>query len=214
MVDVPDIMATLAKERPLFHSEADFQHTMAWEIHCRLPDTSVRLEYPVVHDGRQMHIDIWVGNRDGGVAVELKCETRALACNDRGEVYELSKHGAYPQGRYDFLRDIQRVEHVALNRGGCAAHAVFLTNDSSYWRESAKDDIVDAAFRVHQGRAVSGELKWAEATGDRTMKGREDPIHLQSAYTTDWQRYSAPSDGPCGEFRYVLASVGRHGPGR
>jgi hypothetical protein len=31
--DLPHLMDALAAQRPIFHSEADFQHALAWEIH-------------------------------------------------------------------------------------------------------------------------------------------------------------------------------------
>ena len=37
-------MAALARVRPLFHSEADFQHAFAWQLHSAHPDARIRLE--------------------------------------------------------------------------------------------------------------------------------------------------------------------------
>ena len=37
MLDIHQIMADLAKRRPVFHSEADFQHALAWLIHETRP---------------------------------------------------------------------------------------------------------------------------------------------------------------------------------
>lgn len=30
--EVAEILSRLAKKRPIFHSEADFQHALAWEV--------------------------------------------------------------------------------------------------------------------------------------------------------------------------------------
>ena len=45
---VSEVLTALAKQRPILHSEADFQHAIAWKIHKRLPRASIRLERPVV----------------------------------------------------------------------------------------------------------------------------------------------------------------------
>ena len=45
MLDIPELMRELARERPLFHSEADFQHALAWRIHETISDCGIRLEY-------------------------------------------------------------------------------------------------------------------------------------------------------------------------
>ena len=36
-------MAALARMRPLFHSEADFQHAFAWQLRSAHPDARIRL---------------------------------------------------------------------------------------------------------------------------------------------------------------------------
>lgn len=33
MFDVEAVLRDLALKRPIFHSEADFQHAVAWEVH-------------------------------------------------------------------------------------------------------------------------------------------------------------------------------------
>ena len=69
-----------------------------------------------------------------------------------------------------------------LGRNPCkAGYAVMLTNDSSYWKVPGRSDTVDADFRVHEGREISGALAWAARTGPGTMKGRESPIRLQGS---------------------------------
>ena len=45
MLDITHLMNELAHDRLVFHSEADFQHALAWRIHDAMPDCGVRLEY-------------------------------------------------------------------------------------------------------------------------------------------------------------------------
>jgi hypothetical protein len=44
--DVGAMLTELARERTVFHSEADFQHAFAWKINEHLPDAEIRLEVP------------------------------------------------------------------------------------------------------------------------------------------------------------------------
>ena len=37
-------MDSLAAKRPIFHSEADFQHALAWEVQLAHPNAGIRLE--------------------------------------------------------------------------------------------------------------------------------------------------------------------------
>ena len=47
-----DILTDLAEKRSIFHSEADFQHALAWEMHRREYD--IRLEYARLMDQRSL----------------------------------------------------------------------------------------------------------------------------------------------------------------
>ena len=59
MLDMHGLMGSLAKKRPIFHSEADFQHALAWEIHKTTSGCEIRLEYsPVPDKGQRMALDL------------------------------------------------------------------------------------------------------------------------------------------------------------
>lgn len=207
MIDIHTIMAQLATSRRVFYSEADFQHALAWEIQRQVLSISIRLEYPPPFAPGQEHIDVWV--IDGGtiLAIELKYKTRALTVDVVGEEYSLKDQSAHDQGRYDFFKDVQRVEQVAASHKGAAGCALLLTNDSAYWKPSTRLNPVDKDFRLENGRVVSGLLKWGKGASANTKKGREAPIQLRNTYTLRWMDYSRPSTRNYGEFRYLLLQV-------
>jgi hypothetical protein len=37
MIDLDELLRALSQERPVFHSERDFQHAIAWRIHEVVP---------------------------------------------------------------------------------------------------------------------------------------------------------------------------------
>ena len=80
MLDIDSLMAGLAARRPIFHSEADFQHALAWQIHETCPDSDLRLEREQFLPGtaERMATDIWIRLPDAVVAIELKYTNRAL----------------------------------------------------------------------------------------------------------------------------------------
>jgi hypothetical protein len=88
---VSDALEALANQRPIFHSEADFQHAIAWEIHKRLPRASVRLERPVEvsHVNKRLHVDVWIEQDDMILAIELMYKTRALQAHIGNERFDL-----------------------------------------------------------------------------------------------------------------------------
>ena len=132
MLDIQKLMADLSIHRPIFHSEADFQHALAWQIHEVMPDCGIRLEFPPFSDKR-MYLDIWLST--SRIAIELKFATRKLECEWNGENFSLRDQSAQDVKRYDFLKDIQRLEQVVMDGNADAGFAVLLTNDHLYWKE-------------------------------------------------------------------------------
>jgi hypothetical protein len=82
-LDVAQLMRCLASKRPIFHSEADFQHALAWELHIGCPDIRVRLEVPHQALDESQHLDLWLP--DLKIAIELKYKTRPISVEFRGE---------------------------------------------------------------------------------------------------------------------------------
>lgn len=82
---------------------------------------------------------------------------------------------------------------------------VLLTNDPAYWRPARKVDPIDAAFRLHEGRALSGSLAWGGAAGAGSIRGREAPLALAGTYHCQWHAYSTVVDsrGRVSELRYL-----------
>ena len=206
-VDLPAALSALAEQRPVFHSEAYFQHAFAWIIREHHPGVEVRLEYPVTLDGKRGHVDIRVRDADGPKVVELKYWTRKADLVACGERYQLREQGAQPLFRYDLWKDVERVERL-INQEWVGGYAVALTNEHTYWNEGQADSI-DATFRTHEGHDVRGKLVWGPNAGAGTTRGRKKPIELAGSYVTRWREYSTREPGlPGGEFRYLLLDVG------
>lgn len=208
MLNIAPLLADLTKQRKLFHSEADFQHALAWQIHKALPDNSpIRLEAPMPAGHRTLHVDIWLPLEK--TAIELKYATRSLALEHGGEAFTLRDHRAQNQRRYDFLLDIHRLELLRRSIPDLckAGHAVLLTNDPSYWNPPRRPAPTDYAFRVHEGREISGKMTWTDKASEGMKKGRESPIRLEGPYRLRWQDYSVFPGEKRGLFRYLAVSV-------
>jgi hypothetical protein len=207
MSNLSDMLALLAKQRPIFHSEADFQHALAWQIHQRAPDANIRLEYRLF-GLEPLYLDLWVQDGERALAVELKYPTRRIEVEHAGEQFLLMNHSARDIRCYDFIKDICRLERCTLAMPGATGYAVLLTNDGGYWTPPAHSDTADAAFRLHEGARLSGTLTWAPHTGAGTMKERESALALRSSYEMSWHDYSTVGANPNGgRFRYLLVRV-------
>lgn len=210
MSNVTRLMADLARDRPVFHSEADFQHALAWRIHTEVLDAGIRLEWPVElpDQEKRIYVDLWLPMSNA--AVELKYLTRRRVVEIGGERFALRDQGAQDIRRYDFLKDIERLEQLSQSEGTDVrtGFAILLTNDPTYWNPPHLEGTVDAEFRLHGGRTVEGKMKWAEGTSPGTKSGREDTICLKGSYDLRWQDYGNGGDGPYQQFRYLAIPVG------
>ena len=201
-IDIHAVLRNLARKRPVFHSEADFQFALAWEIREET-GLDVRLEFPP-RPGTTMHLDIWLP--EVRVAIELKYFKKQLDVELNGERFALPNQGAHDIHRYHYVQDIQRVEAAG---GG---FAVALTNDPTYWTAGAKAHPIDAAFRLHEGRTLPAGNKLAWARGCATGRGRASVV-LEHPYQLQWRDYGRPvkAAADSGQFRYLAVEVSRRG---
>ena len=201
-LDIHLVMAELAKRRPIFHSEADFQFALAWQIHKMTPDCKVRLEKPftIGGDKKSRHLDIWLPNTS--TAIELKYGHRYFGVKHDGETFTL-RDGATDLSRYEFVKDIQRIEKVVEKCGrSVPGYAVLLANDYLYWTPGKAGNI-DEDFYLHEGRNLTGTMYWSKNSKD---KDKKNPLALTRSYELRWKDYSALR-GQYGRFRYLAVEV-------
>lgn len=205
MLNIPQFLAELSKQRPIFHSEADFQHAFAWYLHSLYPEAKIRLEYPFQAE-KWIYLDIWAEIATVTLAIELKYKTAAFQTTFNGELFHLKNQSAQDTGRYDFIKDVQRMEQVVSRRQNTVGYVVMLSNDASYWTPTVRET-TDAFFRIHDGRILSGSMAWSEKTSPGTMFGRSEPLCLANVYSVKWDKYSS-HDGPKGNFSYLTLKIG------
>ena len=215
-LDILSCMKGLAQDRPIFHSEADFQHALAWHIHEAISDCRVRLEFkPQVmscpdksKSCPDMYLDIWLESMR--VAIELKYRTRELRLpiGDGGESFNLRNQAAQGGGRYHFIKDIRRLEQVVANKTAKAGFAILLTNDPSYWEPSQRNTL-DDEFRLHEGRKIGSDMKWSDPNRPGPKSVGKESLRLKGSYDCIWRDYSTPGKEKYGLFRYLMAEVSR-----
>ena len=202
-------MSSLKQKRKIFHSEADFQFALAWEIQLIYPDANIRLEY-CPNEAPNMHIDIIVFYSGGVYPIELKYKTHDLQCSNTYETFSLKNHGAHDIGKYDCLLDVQRVEFLSQTIPSYeAGYVIWLTNEHLYWKPPTKADAMCKSFTIHEGIKKHGSLGWAPNTGAGTKKGREKEIELIGNYVIHWNNFSSITDQSYGEFRYAIVEISK-----
>ena len=207
-MDINKILNNLSNKRKIFVSEADFKFALAWEIKSEIPEAKVRLEYCPVDIDPSMHIDILVKIGEDIYPIELKYMTKQCDVTVDDERFILKNQGAQDIKRYDFIKDISRVERLSesmdnFKEGYCIA----ITNDPSYWNTSSNKNTCDAAFRINHNSIKEGKLEWAAHTGNGTNKNREESLILKNRYDIYWQEYSKIDDSSSGQFKYLSIKV-------
>jgi hypothetical protein len=193
-----EILSELARARPVFHSEADFQHAFAWTIHKRLPSAEVRLEVPLSGGV----IDVLLSQGAVRIGVELKFGRGPLSCEVAGERFVLREH-PLPVVRDEFWKDVQRLEIWARQGAIGAGIAVCLANHDGCWKPPSRATTQDA-IRFHDGLRAPRTMK----LDPRPRSAKEFPsILLGEEYDCAWRPYSRLGDSRFAEFRYLAIAV-------
>lgn len=190
-LDLLAVLDRLATRRPIFHSEADFQHALAWQVQVEHPDAQVRLE---VRPTRGQHLDLLAYLGDERVAVELKYLPARFAGNVGGERFDLPNRAAHDISRHDVVKDVVRVEQAIASGIATSGWVITLTNDRAYRRPGTKAEPIDAAFRLHDGRILEGTLGWGTLAGTGTTSKRDRPLALMGRHECRWRDYSQVTD--------------------
>jgi hypothetical protein len=68
------------------------------------------------------------------------------------------------------VKDLVRVESLLRDGYADEGWVIVLTNDPAYWRVATRVNQIDTAFRLHEGRELTGVLRWASHAGAGTTK--------------------------------------------
>lgn len=191
LFSINESLEALKVKRKLFSSEADFQLALAWTIKEQFPHVAIRLEWIPVNFKPGMYIDIVVFENGNIIPVELKYKTKKTDKVVDGERFVLKNQSAQDLGRYDFLKDISRIEFVKTHYPEFTeGYVIMLTNDPSYMKK-AKTSVSFVDFSIADGDVKTGSLRWT--AGSKSTKNREG-IDLNGSYPIKWDTYSRIDD--------------------
>jgi hypothetical protein len=199
-----EAMDSLASQRGIFHSEADFQHAFAWQVQTTHPNASLRLEKRVA-GSPNIELDLLIELEGVRVGVELKYPRRSMTAEVAGERFILAT-GADDHGRYFAVQDIARLERLVVEDIIDSGALLLLTNVANVWApSSSRRPVLYDAFRIHHGHTLAGTMAWGDwgAQGGRPPGGTGS-ITLTGTYPLDWHDYSVVDGVP---FRYLLVGI-------
>lgn len=203
-------MATLSVERPIFHSEADFQLALS-TVMSRDPRVSgVRLERRVALTqsllGRtHVNVDILARLDGRPVGIELKYPKRKLICttSSDGQTEDFNlREGAADIDAAGFWRDAARIERLVAQSEILTGASVLLSNCPLWEPHRLMSPTTKGhAFALYEGRTITAgqTLAWREDTAGVDTS----PVALARDYVCHWWPYSEV-DAHSGEFRCII----------
>ena len=204
-LDIHALMKGLAERRPIFRVERDFQNSLSEYIVESTLESEFSLEVPSFRNEKK-RLDIWLPQSQ--TLIELKYKTQKLHIRNNGKFFDLKNQSADDLARYDFLKDIQRLERAVEEGAAKYGFAIMLTNESLYWRPPpTRNPTSFDEFRIHEGRQVTGTMMWGPTAGACTRENREKPISLKGSYTMNWRDYSRLGAERNARFRYLAIPV-------
>lgn len=195
-----DVCDFLNKNKELLFNERDLQMQLALWLHSSRPGyDDVDLEYYVPRaelEGyvweSELRLDIVVRRGDEFLPVELKYKTRSITrrITRFGEqlptdAVVVKNQGAQDLGRYDFWKDVRRVELVR-RRFSAVKHglALFVTNDPSYLH-AAKASSNHKALSMAEG--IHDRKKEWQDKESACAKGHPD-FEVELPYAIEWHK--------------------------
>lgn len=216
-----DVLNNLAKRRPLFWSEADFQFEFAWELHKKLgEEANIYLERrheinsassdsanekatqsTINKSLDKLYVDIWIEYDNKTYPIELKYTTKRCKVDDAKNQVKTKEQSARDAGCYRFLWDIKRLEEIktSLSPKKVKGYAIMLTSDAGYYEErKPKQPTLFDDFRLTHNRKIKKdtELKWdlsriAEDKRADHWSRNWPKFTLKGAYILQWQDYKS-----------------------
>lgn len=236
-----EILERFGKQNRIFQKEAQFQHELAIEIANNYldKDTKVILELSSITNTiidknskairKKDESDIIIKNSKGEyIVIELKYKT--IKSNYDRNIYgniELTNQGAADLGKYDYLKDISRIEKFKEKQTAdftinpilkkyIAGYAIILTNEDKYWLMSKKLSTknTDMNYCITDDDIIQNnvELKWqiinkpkGKVVGNGKPFKERPPLKFRNKYKFKWLDYCDIKDKP--KFRYLITSI-------
>jgi hypothetical protein len=193
------VMSHLSARRSVFHSEADFQFALAWEIQSLYPTAAIYFEKPfAVPLGSQLakvELDLFVVIGSTRIAIEMKYPKARWSGTVNGEDFNLSPTGQSDRQLRLFAEDLRRVEALVTQALADEGHAVLLTNSAQMWQVAPSTNNQYHDFTLPNGRRLPTQLVWAsDPTSQYT-------VNLNKTRLVSWHHFSTP---PGTAFNYLV----------
>lgn len=206
--EIIECMESLKSKEMPFHSEADFQHKFAWEMHERHPNCSVHLEVPHKHykDGskRKIHLDLLIDDAGKKIGLELKYKTAAFDYINKDVQFNLTSHGAQPISRYDIFKDVERLQNLISGKVLDNGYAIVLSNDKVLWSQRTKKNASGSDFLLTDKKA-NQNLTWKKGCKPGSIGShRAEDIKFLYPVKVEWESWHSFPHVGNKDFKYII----------
>jgi len=208
--DIIQALNTLSKVRPVFHSEADFQHELAHKLAIKGFNCRLEKPYSIMVNCEEIRAELdilVVENGQNETAIELKYVKKRYAGIHSDEHFDLAESWSANLSRFDCFADFQRVSALVNAGKATKGFCIFLTNKENAWNHDVTaSGNLGSQFSIHEGRVlVAGEiLNWIGNPHEGNVGTKRlppyCPIEINQNVKLKWIDYS--NSGTC--FRYLL----------
>ncbi len=202
---IKNILKELAKERPLFHSEADFQHAFAMKFMQISNPKQIRLERRFITENKkQFELDMFVQTKNSKIGIELKYPQHKYETTFNEETFILKSHNNPGGNRYSFLYDIYRLEQLKESKIINEGYAILLTNVSKFHLDVKEKGRLEK-LHLSKGRTIkAGEtIEFNKTSKSPITPIKFPPFTFSKTYSEfTWEVYDESN-----KFKYLIVEV-------
>ncbi len=195
----------------MFHSENHLSAWLALTLKKMLVLSSTpKLQKAGFYENKRLRLDMLFEHRGREYAVELKYARGAMGRGGsllyKGDVYYAPSSGAADDiTRFNFLKDVMRLESEIPKRDKTVMFALLLTNIRTLW-EKGNETSNDHAFHI-DGNIQKGTLKWKWTPSKETLKRTGESLTIDGNYSAKWRTYTKIPKLKNKIFRYLLVKI-------
>lgn len=242
---IQEALQELGEQRKFFFSEDDFKLALALAISLKgAGKLDVRLEVPsrkeikfIDRRGKEhlktMYLDMLIveKNQQRRYPIELKYKTKFSFYSDPfggEEPITLRNHSARDVSRYNFRKDIYRIEKLREDPSVEKGFVIFLTNEPKFWQDEIDGINMDGNYRmkstisqkdkgwIMDSLYVNKYYFFDKTSGHFFSKNDPQKMHwtqtgehnydlpLKKEYAADWRDFSKMGEDP---FRYLMIEI-------
>ncbi len=184
--------------------EKQLQFDLAWELK-KSTGAKIHLEYATKPKQQEedeeennskktrYYYDIVIEDDVELIPIELKFKTKSVKGHE-----EYTNQAAQDLARYDFWRDVKRIEdfNAPSEKFASVGYAVMVTNDGAYVDKSGENTMYKS-FSVNKDREVkAGKLDWASEPSPKSVgENRMNGIEIKNDYKLNWEEDVVANNG-------------------